>query len=63
MMSCAEYNVVLDKKAALFLLRALLSPLPLNDEEKACAVREGSAKSRRKLDVNAMVFARQRTLY
>ena len=54
MMSCAEYNIVLDKKAALTILRAML----VSDSAGSTTV-----SGDRRVDVNSMVLRKQRTLY
>ena len=57
MMSCAEYNIVLDKKAALTILQAMLAEDSVGDAKTlgtSCGCR---------FDVNGMVLRKQRTLY
>jgi len=56
MMSCAQFNIVLDKKAGLTILKGMLAPVSSGD---VLPGREGA----KELDVNAMVLRKQRTLY
>lgn len=57
MMSCSEYNVVLDKKAALVILQAML----VTDSSVSVASRADVGDGR--FDMNGMVLRKQRTLY